>query len=162
MSENQDQAVIPVVNDVDSEIVESSLDEADESIITGKTTVKTTVNKRQKKDANNKQAETKNNDTNELSETTEAKKEGNKNTFIYLGPNVPGGMLNTGSVYKSGIPKHLDDLINDIPEISKMFIDVNKAGKAKVDISQQGTELFRLYQQLDYSLKIKPKERSVE
>ncbi len=66
-----------------------------------------------------------------------------KKAYMYLGPNVKGGILTHGNVY-SDIPKHLKDTINKSPSIEKLFIEVQNVPKFKEDLKNQSTQAFRL------------------
>ncbi len=66
-----------------------------------------------------------------------------KTAYIYLGPNVKGGLLNTGSVFQE-VPTHLDDIFEKAPSVKKMFVEVSDASKFKSDLSVRGTQAFML------------------
>ncbi|AIF51255.1 hypothetical protein [Pelosinus sp. UFO1] len=59
-------------------------------------------------------------------------------SLIYLGPNLPS-MLNRFTVYKGGMPKHLDKMVTDCPEIESMFVPVAKLSEVMGKINQTGT-----------------------
>jgi len=68
-----------------------------------------------------------------------------KQAFMYLGPNIPGGLLFRGSVYKQ-MPEHLTGVFEKLPEIKDLFIEVKDAPDFKAKLTQQGSEAHRLYQ----------------
>ena len=68
--------------------------------------------------------------------------------YVYMGPNVPGGLLFTGSVYK-GIPEHLKDTFEKLPEIKDLFVEVHALPGFKEDLKDQGSEAYRLYQHVE-------------
>lgn len=71
-----------------------------------------------------------------------------KKAFIYLGPNIPGGILFKGSIYKE-IPVHLEKLFNGLPEIKELFIEVKSVPGFKMKLTEQGSEAYRLYQSVE-------------
>lgn len=71
-----------------------------------------------------------------------------RQAFMYLGPNIPGGRLFSGSVIRGGSPndlQHLQDVLEKLPEIKGLFVEVAKVPKFKEDVRTQGTEAHRLY-----------------
>lgn len=75
----------------------------------------------------------------------------NKQAFIYLGPNIPGGILFTGSIFKSSPEelKYLEETIEKLPEIKELFVEVQNLPQFKKDLTEQGTEAYRLYQNVE-------------
>jgi len=89
--------------------------------------------------------------------TTRTTKTVVKQAFMYLGPNIPGGTLFNGSLFKCKSVdeiKHLKDLFEKIPEVKKLFVEVKKVSVVRKEVSTQGTEAYRLQQ----AIKIKIKE----
>jgi len=68
--------------------------------------------------------------------------------MIYCGPNVPGGALQRYTVFKGGIPGHLDNLIKECPAIKKLCVPVFDFAKTKRSISTKGTPESSFYQQV--------------
>lgn len=68
-----------------------------------------------------------------------------KKAYIYLGPNIPNGLLWSGSIYKDNYPEHLNDLFEKVPEVKKLFVEIQNAVEFKRKLSQKGTEEERLY-----------------
>lgn len=66
-------------------------------------------------------------------------------SYVYLGPNIPGGMLWTGNIFKNEYPKHLNELFEETPEIKELFAEVKDVPKFKQKLSIKGTEENRLY-----------------
>lgn len=71
-----------------------------------------------------------------------------KQAYMYLGPNVPGGVLFTGGVYKE-LPEHLGKVFEKIPEIKGLFIDIKSVPAFKAEVERQGSEAFRLRQNVE-------------
>ena len=42
--------------------------------------------------------------------------------FIYCGPSLPGGLLQRYTIFKGGMPGHLNDVIGKCPAIKSMFV----------------------------------------
>ena len=82
----------------------------------------------------------------------EKRPQGPKQAYMYLGPNIPGGLMFKGSVYKE-IPEHLKDTFEKLPDIKKLLIEVKNVPKFKAEVEQQGSEAHRLYQDVENRLK---------
>lgn len=79
-----------------------------------------------------------------------------RQAFMYLGPNIPGGRLFSGSVIRGGAPKdleHLQDVFEKLPEILSLFVEVAKVPKYKNELANQGTEAHRLYNVVSSEIK---------
>lgn len=68
-----------------------------------------------------------------------------KCAYMYLGPNIPGGLLFKGSLYRGDIPEHLGNVLEKLPEIKELFVEVREVPQFKRDLEVQGTEANRLY-----------------
>ena len=75
-----------------------------------------------------------------------------KCAFMYVGPNVPGGRLFTGSLYRDALPKHLDEDFEKLPEMKKLFVNVCDLPKIKIDLREPGKEAYRLYQVVELAI----------
>ena len=82
-----------------------------------------------------------------------AQKAQQKCAYMYVGPNIPGGRMFTGSLYRDNLPKHLDDLFNKVPEIKKLCVDVQTLPKIKKEVTEQGTEAHRLYKHIEMQIR---------
>jgi len=68
-----------------------------------------------------------------------------KQVFMYLGPNIPGGLLFKGGLYKE-MPEHLESVFEKLPEIKELFIGKDDIVAFKKNIENQGSEAYRIYQ----------------
>jgi hypothetical protein len=59
--------------------------------------------------------------------------------LIYCGPNLPRGILSRFTVYKGGIPKHLDQHIEKCPAIRRLFVAPEKLNSTIQNINKAGT-----------------------
>jgi hypothetical protein len=46
------------------------------------------------------------------------------NRLIYVGPNVPGGILQRFQVFKGGLPPYCKDLFEKAPKMKELFVPV--------------------------------------
>ncbi|QQE75719.1 hypothetical protein KDJ56_07210 [Brevibacillus composti] len=46
--------------------------------------------------------------------------------LIYCGPTLPGGLLRQHTVYRNGLPKHLDKYFEECPALRQLFVPVNQ------------------------------------
>lgn len=65
---------------------------------------------------------------------------------VYLGPNIAKGLLTTGSVFKGGLPAHVERLIEKCSEIRLLIVPVDRVVDAKKAVETPGTEEHRLCQ----------------
>ncbi len=94
-------------------------------------------------------------EVNTVDETTEkevVKTETTKKAYMYLGPDIKGGILLHGSVYDE-IPKHLDETIKKAPTLKKLFVEVQNVPKFKSQLNLQSSVAFNLYRKLENELK---------
>jgi hypothetical protein len=65
--------------------------------------------------------------------------------LVYVGPNVPGGVLQRFQVFKGGFPPHCESLFKKVPEIKKLFVTVEELETARRKIGEPGTNEARLF-----------------
>lgn len=71
-----------------------------------------------------------------------------KGQLIYIGPNIENGRLSRYTVFKDGLPKHIEILVEQRPEIEQMIIPVSDFANVNTRISQSGTLENQLFKQL--------------
>lgn len=59
--------------------------------------------------------------------------------LIYVGPNLPRGILNQFTVYTGGLPRHLEQHFEKRPAIKRLFVSVDALAEVQQAISQPGT-----------------------
>jgi hypothetical protein len=69
-------------------------------------------------------------------------------TVIYAGPTMHRRVMVAGSVYKGGIPAHVQTLIEKVPDIGKIIVPVRDYPEARAAAKTQGTEYHRIYNTL--------------
>lgn len=69
----------------------------------------------------------------------------NPERLIYMGPNLPGGRLLSGQVFKGGYPPHLEQLFKETPEVKQLFFPVDKAMEALKKLKEPGSNEARLF-----------------
>ena len=65
--------------------------------------------------------------------------------LIYVGPNVPGGILQRFQVFRGEIPPYCKSLIEKIPEIKELFVPVENLEEIRRKIKESGTNEARLF-----------------
>lgn len=65
---------------------------------------------------------------------------------VYCGPTLPKAQLVAMSIFRGGLPKHVQDLIVKTPEIGRLIVPVEKLATIQGKTRTPGTEEFRLYQ----------------
>lgn len=68
-----------------------------------------------------------------------ASKLGKPEQLIYCGPNIPGGVLQRYTVFKGGLPTHLEELFNKCPAIKLLFVPVADLARTEKAIATKGT-----------------------
>jgi hypothetical protein len=64
---------------------------------------------------------------------------------IYLGPNLPGGVLLKGKVFIGGIPDHLRPVVESCPAIRRLTVPLSSMIKTSERIGRRGTPEHRDY-----------------
>lgn len=59
--------------------------------------------------------------------------------LIYCGPSLPGGLLQQHTIYKGGIPGHLDEVISKCPGIKSLFVPSTNFAKIQNSIKSPGS-----------------------
>lgn len=68
--------------------------------------------------------------------------------LIYIGPNIPGGVLHRYSVYRGGISEHLKDLFDKCPAVRSLFVPVAQLATAEKSLSSMGSAEHTLYREV--------------
>jgi len=79
-----------------------------------------------------------------------------KKAYMYLGPNLPGGILFSGALFKCNSLDeivHLRESFEKVPEIKELFVEVTEVPKIKRELLEQGTGSYRLYQIIKGAIK---------
>jgi len=80
-------------------------------------------------------------------------KQAAKKAYIYLGPNIPGGILFKGGLFKNELPEHLEGTLEKLPEIKKLFVEVKEAPDFKRALEEQGSTAYGLYQYVEQQIR---------
>ena len=59
--------------------------------------------------------------------------------LVYCGPNIPGGALQRYTVFKNGLPLHLNDLFKQCPSVKSLFVPVADLARIEQAINTMGT-----------------------
>lgn len=68
--------------------------------------------------------------------------------FVYAGPNIPNGLLKTGSVFKGTITevlKHLEPVTSIYPEAAALLVSCDRLSEAQARIRAGGNYMARCY-----------------
>ncbi|MDR1875786.1 MAG: hypothetical protein LBQ90_12340 [Synergistaceae bacterium] len=65
--------------------------------------------------------------------------------LAYVGPNVPGGILQRFQIFKGGLPPHCAGLFKIVPEIRELFVPVEGLEATRRKIEESGTNEARLF-----------------
>lgn len=65
--------------------------------------------------------------------------------LIYVGPPYKGGKLLKYQVFIGGLPKHIDDVFEKVPQIKNLFVPIAELANAEKAIAKSGTPLNKYY-----------------
>ena len=65
--------------------------------------------------------------------------------LVYVGPNIPGGILQRFQVFKGGLPPHARELFDKVSEVRELFVPVTELEDARRKIEEPGTNEARLF-----------------
>lgn len=68
--------------------------------------------------------------------------------LIYCGPNLPKGILSQFTVYRGGLPKHLEPHFGKCPALKRLFVPVEDLNKTLQAIQKPGTAESVWYKQV--------------
>jgi hypothetical protein len=66
-------------------------------------------------------------------------------TVVYLGPNLPQALLMHGQVFKGGLPKAGQDLLEKAPSAGALFVALADLPKAKKAAKDRTSDISRAY-----------------
>jgi hypothetical protein len=84
-----------------------------------------------------------------LSKKREAAAPERQPSRIYLGPNLSNGRLAHATVFRSGIPAHLQALREKHPDIDTLIVPIEDIGPTQTRITRSGTPENQAYQALE-------------
>jgi len=74
--------------------------------------------------------------------------------LIYCGPNIPSGILQRYTVYKGGLPVHLEKLFSDCPAVKALFVPIADLATTEKAIANKGSSENVLFSEvLKFTLK---------
>lgn len=71
-----------------------------------------------------------------------------RETFVYVGPSLPRGMLKQNSIFvgtREEVEKSLEEAVKKYPMAGKMLVPVSKLAEAKIKIASKGNILHKYY-----------------
>ncbi|MDR7318914.1 hypothetical protein [Brevibacillus nitrificans] len=77
-----------------------------------------------------------------------------KNQLIYIGPSLPGGILAQNTVFRDGVPKHLDEIRKQQPQIDALIVPIAQFSEAQAQLQRKGTaeqQAFRVLSRKEQS-----------
>jgi len=78
----------------------------------------------------------------------------NPQRLIYCGPNIPSGILQRHTIYKGGLPEHLEKVFSDCPAVKALFVPIADLAKTEKAISSKGSAENVLFSEvLQFTLK---------
>ena len=68
--------------------------------------------------------------------------------LIYIGPNIPGGVLQRYQVFWGGIPEHAKQIIEKCPAVKSLFVPVDGFAAAEQEISKAGSANNAMFKEI--------------
>lgn len=85
--------------------------------------------------------------TSEMSTAAEIK-ENKPVSLIYVGPSIPGGVLNRFTVFRGGKPLHLATVFKECPEMERLFVPTADLADVLTKVERTGTPYNAWYSQV--------------
>ena len=60
---------------------------------------------------------------------------------VYIGPSLPDGSLMQHTVFKNGLPPHVEQLKLNTPEIGRLIVPVTELAAARQDLARHGSRV---------------------
>lgn len=126
---------------------------------TGKKTVESTAVASSDSQNEAKKEAVKENTVEKVKMAEKGKYEAEKETYIYIGPTVRAGELKANTMLtgtKQEIKEYLKEILEAIPQIERLLIQIRNLAESKNKVGQKGTLLNKLYNEvvsLDYAKK---------
>ena len=57
---------------------------------------------------------------------------------VYIGPTLPGGALSANTVFRNGLPAHVEQLKQEDPQIGRLIVPVSELSTARQHLSGHG------------------------
>ena len=80
---------------------------------------------------------------------TENTKVTKQESLIYCGGNFPGGKLASYTVFKGGIPSHIDGLIEKCPALKGLFVKTDDFASMMSKINDKNSAEHQIYLQVE-------------
>lgn len=71
-----------------------------------------------------------------------------KEQLIYVGPSLPGGFLAQHTVFRDGLPKYLEDIRKNNPQLDVLIVPVSQLLDAQEQLGCKGTAVQQAFQAL--------------
>lgn len=68
--------------------------------------------------------------------------------MIYVGPDLPGGVLKRYTVFRGGYPPHIQELRDKSPSLCGLFVCLGELAAARQRIQKQGDLMNTLSKQI--------------
>ena len=76
------------------------------------------------------------------------KKDNKAEAQIYIGPNIPRGILSRGTIFLGGIPAHVEEAAKKLPEIKWLLVPVKDLAAKEKERNTKGTPLYQFNQKI--------------
>jgi hypothetical protein len=59
--------------------------------------------------------------------------------LVYCGPNIPGGALQQFTIFKSGLPVHLSEMVGKCPAIKLLCVAPDQLQETRISVNVKGS-----------------------
>lgn len=71
---------------------------------------------------------------------------------MYLGPSHPKAILVSGAIFKNGIPKQIEALLEKCPSAKSLLVTTDKVAKVRTNLRNSNSASSALYKQAEEEL----------
>lgn len=75
-------------------------------------------------------------------------KEQPRQTVIYAGPNLPGGILAQYTMFRDGLPAHVEALKEKYKVLDTLIVPISELNAIQQLIAKEGTSQYKAYKEL--------------
>lgn len=69
-------------------------------------------------------------------------------TVVYCGPNIGNGLLQQNTVLNNGVPKFIENHIEECPAIMELMVPISELSTTSEKLKEKGSKENTMYQQI--------------
>jgi hypothetical protein len=68
--------------------------------------------------------------------------------LVYFGPTLPNGKLSQFTVFRGGLPRHVDELVKSLPVLQLLFVHPSKLNLSRVKLADSSSPEWASFQEV--------------